>query len=552
MYPRTAWTLAPLIMAASLLSACAPEDAGSDGDTVFLEDFQGNGLRLAEETLQAASPTDPTPGHLAFAFSDFRSHTPSDTNTLSAPFDLQQLHAMTALGAAGTTLDAFSSATGFDLSQTSTFAGLSLWDQTIGNHSGVERISYLWGEQYYRFAEGYLQAQASLYGPRMQAVDFLTTSYTTETEIEYALHDTLSLTEIGDRTRLVTALTTKINVPWPGSLTVEPLSARFGPHEAQRWVDMLRLSGQFMTYEEADYQAVEIPLDGDLSMLIIIPAEGKFDVVRNGLDADFWQALLGKLNSAAMEVYVPQFTLAREVTDGSLPDLGVALVDEASDPNQAANFSPVNNAGFLHLEPVRQHITLNLGEAGLSSSTSTAAVHTATEDEPSYLFPEFGFVTGPTPGGEAGFVVFTEVGTTSQPCFYPPNQRPFLFALYAKGSNTLLHLGQVRELDGPEVDPDWYVPNYTSCGDSPLVDIYRYTGSTQCDFGSGISIEVMRQELVDAGITYTNYYTSSDGNAYPSVCGGATGEINVFTIHEKQVPLAETLGFKQLSELNLL
>ena len=337
---------------------------------------------------------------------------------------------------------------------------------------------------------------------------------------------------------------------------------------------MVRIDGLLNVADGDNYHAVEVPFaEAGLSLVMITPAEGAFETVRNGLNRAFWNELRAKLAPAVTTVHVPRLALVRDLSADDMPDLGVALTDGApvidgsspgplpvivldstgapidstpatgpADPATAANFTKVNNAGFLYLEAPRQHIALTIDGQGLTATTATAAVHTATDYEPRYL------IDSPHEGG--GGVIIISPGTT-QSCFHPPDQRPFLFAIYAGDTATVLHLGQVLALDGPTVAPDWTVPYYSACGDSPpLVDVYQYTGALQCQPDSGIPLAEVAQTLTNAGIEVVDAYESNDGLAHAAVCDTPDGSINVFTIHESQVPLAETLGFARLSELN--
>ncbi|MBN4079508.1 hypothetical protein JYT26_02595 [Beggiatoa alba] len=329
---------------------------------------------------------------------------------------------------------------------------------------------------------------------------------------------------------------------------------------------MVRITGAYHTAAGENYQAVEIPLtDPDLSMVIIIPTPGQFDNIRQNLDAILWNDIRGKLEAsepaAETTVHIPTFALARELSNDDMPYLGVALIDNAEgspssapdNPDTTANFSRVNNAGFLYLETPQQHIALTVDEQGLNASTVTAAVHMATKDEPSNLFNSAyisSFSFGLTSHNGTGF--FLTISGDTQPCFYPPEQNPFLFAIYAAASDTLLYLGQVQALEGPLVTADWTVPNDTwFCGLTPPVEIYKYNGSLQCEPDDGITIWDMKQELSNAGIEVLDYYQGTDGNAYITLCGSPDGIINIFTIPEPQVPLAKELGFSERTELAL-
>ncbi len=91
----------------------------------------------------------------------------------------------------------------------------------------------------------------------------------------------------------------------------------------------------------------------------------------------------------------------------------------------------------------------------------------------------------------------------------------------------------------------------SACGsdsDSRDAKVFKPDASIQCESG-GISLDEMRLELASNGIDVLCAQKAHDGSAYPTVCGGASGNINVFEIRTVNVPDAEKLGFKPVSEL---
>lgn len=237
---------------------------------------------------------------------------------------------MVSVGADGTTRSAFSTATGFDLGNAATYAGISLWEQQVDGLASVERRRMLWGQQRYRFALDYLQAQAELFGPAMSGLEFQAAPALAQTSINDALNGELTLTEISDRARLVAAQTTRVEAAWSAALSTEVVNGRFGPQNEQQWVDMVRIEGQLNVADSENYHAVEVPFaEAGLSLVMITPAEGTFDAVRAGLNRAFWDDLHGKLAPATATVHVPQLALMRELSSGDLPDFGVALTDGA-------------------------------------------------------------------------------------------------------------------------------------------------------------------------------------------------------------------------------
>jgi len=78
--------------------------------------------------------------------------------------------------------------------------------------------------------------------------------------------------------------------------------------------------------------------------------------------------------------------------------------------------------------------------------------------------------------------------------------------------------------------------------------VFKYDGSLQCEHGE-TPIDDMRLDLAKAGIDVICTQKGYDGYMHASVCGGPTGNINVFVIYSSNVPDAEKLGFKSISEL---
>ncbi len=531
-------TLIGSLMVAILLTACVEEGTPPvDDDQVTLESYSSDDKRLSPDALVAAAAVDPAPVHQAFSFDHFQKHA-GEENSFIAPFDVQQQLANLALGATGETLQSIAEAGGWpslsDSAAAEIMAGLSLWEQRIDGLASVERQRWLWGQSGYRFNRDYLQAQAELFGSEVAGLDFQNEFFSARNLIEGALDEQQVLDDADALSRLILAHSTRLQIAWADDLTIERFEGRFGEHEAQRQMSMLRIDGELLAAEGEAYRAVAVPLaEEGLSLVVIVPDAGHFDAVRGRMDAVFWSQLNADLTPVQSRFNLPLFSLQRILTDSDLPSLEVAQ-DE-----QEADFSPVNGAGFLYLKSQYQSIKLGVAESGLNAITMTAAVLAATQDEPLYLFdPPL-----------LGSFFFMADSPNSNPCFYPPDQQPFLFAVYESGTESLLHLGQVKSLDGVSVEADWHVSSWRACGDSPPVEVYRDKKSLQCDYESGSDYLEMRQILTDAGIHVLGAWEGSDGKDYIQVCGGADDAINIFVIYESQLAAAEALGFALRSSL---
>ena len=93
---------------------------------------------------------------------------------------------------------------------------------------------------------------------------------------------------------------------------------------------------------------------------------------------------------------------------------------------------------------------------------------------------------------------------------------------------------------------------FAGCGSDaatePGVKVFKSRGSVQCTAG-GTAPEVMRDQLVNAGIEVRSFSCGFDGMNYPAVCGAPDGAINTFEIPQSKVSQAESLGFARLSTL---
>lgn len=73
------------------------------------------------------------------------------------------------------------------------------------------------------------------------------------------------------------------------------------------------------------------------------------------------------------------------------------------------------------------------------------------------------------------------------------------------------------------------------------VDVAKSDGSRQCKGGS-VSLETMQSELQDIKV-FAARKDHLRGVAFPAVCGGDTGSVNVYTINANDVEIVKQRGF---------
>ncbi len=81
------------------------------------------------------------------------------------------------------------------------------------------------------------------------------------------------------------------------------------------------------------------------------------------------------------------------------------------------------------------------------------------------------------------------------------------------------------------------------------VRVYQDDLAPACDNSGAISIKTHGKLLIDENIELHCSQKGHDGFAYTESCGSETGSINIFTIHDKDLATAESLGFSRLSTL---
>lgn len=83
---------------------------------------------------------------------------------------------------------------------------------------------------------------------------------------------------------------------------------------------------------------------------------------------------------------------------------------------------------------------------------------------------------------------------------------------------------------------------------APVMQVFKSRSAVQCG-DRGTPPEVMRAELERVGIRVHRATCGTDGRMRPTVCGGGTGELNLFNIAASDQARAQALGFAPVSQL---
>lgn len=162
----------------------------------------------------------------------------------------------------------------------------------------------------------------------------------------------------------------------------------------------------------AAYEAVEIPLrGGELTMVVILPLAGTFEAFAGGLDGAALGQIFASLQPAAVEVELPRFKFSTDLKlKPALQQLGMLSSFELG----GGDFSGMAPEGSgWAISDVYHDVFVGVDEKGIEAAAASAVVVFDSGD----------------PGPEAFFTA----------------DRPFLFAVRDRGTDSLLFLGRVLD-----------------------------------------------------------------------------------------------------------
>lgn len=339
-----------------------------------------------EEAAQAAA------GNTAFALDLYQVLRAQEGNLFYSPYSISLALAMTYAGARGQTEAQMAEALHFSLPQARlhpAFAALA--EQLASRGQGAASsdgegfrlhvANALWGQQDYGFLPGFLDLVDHFYGAGLRRVDFVgapeearqTINDWVAGETEGRITDLIPQGIIDAMTRLVLTNAIYFNAAWAepfeeGMTSDGPFYLLDG---GQVSVPMMHQTSFFAYAEGQGYQAVELPYDGqELSMVILLPADGEFEAFESSLDAATLDGILGSLSYQSVALTMPRFEFSAQFSlKDALKALG--MVDAFT---AAADFSGMTGNRDLFIDAVLHKAFVSVDEAGTEAAAATAVV----------------------------------------------------------------------------------------------------------------------------------------------------------------------------------
>ncbi|MCL9813051.1 serpin family protein [Natranaeroarchaeum aerophilus] len=352
-----------------------------------------------------------------------------DENLFFSPYSIRAALAMTWAGARGETEAVMADALAFALDQDDQHAAfgdleaeLDARSDATENNDGepftLRAVNDVWGRKEYPYRDEYLDALDEHYGAELHSVPFETDPEAARQEInEYIAEQTedridelLPENSISASTVLVLTNAIYFHASWlhqfsEGSTEPAEFSALDGSTDE---VSMMSQEQRFPYTEVEGHQLVDLPYVGEeVSMTVILPAEGEFEEFEEALDPATLGGLLDELSTIQGTIELPRFEYESSF---ALKDVLSALGMEVAFDLGSADFSGIVEGGGLAISDVWHDAFVAVDEEGTEAAAATAV------------------------GMEE---------SAPQETFEMTVDRPFLFCIRDRPTDTLLFVGRV-------------------------------------------------------------------------------------------------------------
>lgn len=306
-------------------------------------------------------------------------------NIFFSPYSISSAMAMTHVGAANETQNQIASTLHFTKDTKALATSMGGLHQSLlsKNGKGLELSisNRVWVEQTYKVKCSYKRTLKKRFKTSFGKADFIGNFQLERVKINDAVAtDTKSLIKdlipqggLSPITRLVLTNAIYFKGKW---------EKQFNPERTRKgdfYVDnSTTVSAQYMTskeqynyYEDETLMAVELPYSNDITMLVILPAEGTtISDLGKTLNQQKYQAITSELYSDEVSLMLPKFKSEASLTlSNTLKEMGmpIAFTDDA-------DFTGISNRNDLKITDVFHKAFIEVSEEGTEAAAATAVV----------------------------------------------------------------------------------------------------------------------------------------------------------------------------------
>jgi serpin B len=343
-----------------------------------------------------------------------------DDNLFLSPYSISTALAMVYGGARGETGIEMEKTLHFG-NQGATHPAFSHLRNTVNGiqkkgHIQLSVANSLWPQMDYPFLPDYLAMTKEFYGSEIKPVDYKTDAENARLQINSwvedqtndRIKDLIPAGAVNALTRLVLANAIYFKGSW--ATQFKPEATRPAPFNLADGkiieVPTMILSEDFRLAYTADFQALELPYEGDdLSMLVLLPTQTDgLEKLEKSLSTELFDGL--EFHKTEVIVQLPRFKIESSFNLGkTLAAMGMPLAF-----TQQADFSGMTGKSNIFIDEVVHKAFVEVNEEGTEAAAATGII----------------------------------MRTTSMPPQFTAN-RPFLFLIRENTSGTILFIGKVMD-----------------------------------------------------------------------------------------------------------
>ncbi len=368
----------------------------------------------------------------AFALSLFAALPEKETNVAISPTSIRAAFGQTYAGTRTISKTEIEAALKFGPDPAKTHAGLNNIDLELearnlpasgeleGDDSVVVRfVNQVFGQQGVTWEPGFLDILAENYGKSMHTLDFADAEPSRLLINDWVkgvtggkISELLPKDSIDDSVTTVLVNALYLKAPWRAAFEFVDESGDFklidGSSITTTMISGMQEAASYVAGE--GYEAAELPMRGDeLSMVIIVPEAGTFKQFASDLDGAALGEIFAGLVPTSLSVTMPRFKFSSDLfLNEALKTLGILSTFELG----SGDFSGMSPAGLgWFISGVYHDVFIAVDEKGVEAAAATAVVV-----------------------NDSGGPVVDNSLTAD---------RPFLFAIRDRGTDSLLFFGQV-------------------------------------------------------------------------------------------------------------
>jgi serpin B len=359
-----------------------------EGVTLAVSDKE----RVTSPDATTSDLSDLTDGNTAFAFDLYRLLREEDGNLFYSPYSISLALAMTYAGAHDETEQQMADTLQFTLSQDRLHPAFNALDLELGSRGEdaegkdekgfrLNIVNAIWGQEDYKFLSEFLDVLAENYGAGLNLLDFIndpeeariTINNWVSEQTEGKIEDLIPEDAIDELTRLVLTNAIYFNAAW-----LNPFNADFTRDGIFHLLDggevmvPMMMQTESLGYAKGEgFQAVELPYDGlELSMVMLLPEVGQFEVFEESLGATRANSILERLEYKQVALVMPQYEFEAEFSlKDTLATMGMPIAFSG-----AADFSGMTGSRDLFIGDVLHKAFVSVDEAGTEAAAATAVV----------------------------------------------------------------------------------------------------------------------------------------------------------------------------------